>query len=357
MPDTVTVGQANLLAHITLTNTSAMSVTVCENGNCSGPAAVVTPSCATLSGTGVTCVTPDPGVFAVGVTATVPLGTPCGDNAFIRDFDVTVADAATGGLRLTPRGGLVTLGPAGSPTASCDIRLTFGVAKLPSIDAVAESPGVQTRQIATTQAIVGGPVESASTTDVTTVAPGSPAGETTIPPPPPPPPSSPTECTDCDGDGLPSTIDCDDASAVIHPGAREIAGNKVDENCDGVVEPFPRLDAAIVYSFAFVGRRTRFSELYVRPARAGSTIRVACRGRGCPFQVKKRTLKVTVRRLDLSTLVRKAKLHAGARLEIRVTKPGFVGVLRRLTVRARRRPTQADLCLPPDARLPARCPL
>jgi hypothetical protein len=161
---------------------------------------------------------------------------------------------------------------------------------------------------------------------------------------------------DCDGDGYPAGVDCDDANAAINPGAREIPGNAVDEDCDPI-ESLPRLDSSIVYSFTFVGRLTRFTELYIRPARSGSTIRLGCGGRGCPFHVKKRQVKANLRRLNLSSLVRRAKLRPGAQIEIRVTKPGTVGIVRRLTVRAGKRPTQADLCLPPGARRPSRCPL
>jgi hypothetical protein len=189
-------------------------------------------------------------------------------------------------------------------------------------------------------------------------------GFVTPPPPPPPapppapvPPPPPAPCSDCDADGYLAIVDCDEANAAIHPGAVDTPGNKVDEDCSGSPAPYPRLDSTITYSFSYRGRNTVITELLLRTARAGSTIRMTCTGRGCRFKSKTRKVGKDARRVDLSSLVRTSRLRPGARLEVRVTKRATVGIMRRLTMRARRRPIQADLCLPPGTTKPARCPL
>jgi hypothetical protein len=50
---------------------------------------------------------------------------------------------------------------------------------------------------------------------------------------------------DRDGDGFASDRDCDDASAKVHPGAREVLDNATDENCDGIAGRRPRVASTV----------------------------------------------------------------------------------------------------------------
>ena len=47
---------------------------------------------------------------------------------------------------------------------------------------------------------------------------------------------SPADSTDQDGDGVPWCNDCDDSNPAVNPGAPEICGNHIDDNCNGVVD-------------------------------------------------------------------------------------------------------------------------
>ena len=96
--------------------------------------------------------------------------------------------------------------------------------------------------------------------------------------------------------------------------------------------------------------------LSVRGALAGSTVRLACTGTRCPFKTKTRGITKNTSKLDLLSLVRDKKLRPGSTLDIRVTRPGTIGVVGRLTIRAGKRPRSATLCVTAGATKPAACP-
>lgn len=90
--------------------------------------------------------------------------------------------------------------------------------------------------------------------------------------------------------------------------------------------------------------------LQVRAPR-GVTIAVRCRGRGCPR--KTYTAPPRARRLR----VFERALVAGTRLELRITKPGFIGKYTSFVIRRGAEPARRDRCLPPGSSKPERCAL
>ena len=85
-------------------------------------------------------------------------------------------------------------------------------------------------------------------------------------------------------------------------------------------------------------------------APSGARISVRCRGRGCPRRTLARP--AAVRRLRAF----ERHLRAGIRLEIRVTRAGFIGKHTLIRIRLGKAPWRRDRCLFPGSNAPARCP-
>jgi hypothetical protein len=154
---------------------------------------------------------------------------------------------------------------------------------------------------------------------------------------------------------VPASADCDDANAGVRPGARDIPGDGVDQDCAGGDAPLRPIARTVAYKLGYGKAFTIFSLLKVKPARAGDTIRAACKGKGC----KRKRMRVAVAKngagVSLTRLVKGAKLKPGARIEIRITRPGSLGRFRRFTIRSGKVPRQTRRCLVPGSAKPVKC--
>jgi hypothetical protein len=131
---------------------------------------------------------------------------------------------------------------------------------------------------------------------------------------------------DADGDGIAVPVDCDDANAAIRPGALEIRGNLVDENCDRRVSPWVAVAAAVTNRWALVRSRTLLRSLVVRLAPKGASVTLSCRGRSCPFRsTRRRTVARDLAPVSFSSLFRRARLRPGTRLTLTITAPETIG--------------------------------
>jgi hypothetical protein len=158
---------------------------------------------------------------------------------------------------------------------------------------------------------------------------------------------APAEDLDADDDGSNRPADCDDQNRARRPGATDVPGNGIDEDCSGADAAVPRLEWRLGYSLTRAGRvRT----LTVR-APFGATIRLTCKGKGCP---KARSIRGTGKTQRLDAFF-KNPLANGGSIELRATLEGFVGRGGKVTFRKGRSPKKSEFCLQPGSSRPSSC--
>jgi hypothetical protein len=147
------------------------------------------------------------------------------------------------------------------------------------------------------------------------------------------------------------SLDCNDRNARIHPHAREIRGNRVDENCDTKFAPFIRLRASFPFHFAVGGCRgcIRFTRLAAAALPRHARVTIRCRGKACHLNRRAGRARREGGRISVLRFVRRP-LPSGTVVEVRVTHGRAIGAVKRLSVtrrHGRADVTDALLCLPP----------
>jgi hypothetical protein len=153
---------------------------------------------------------------------------------------------------------------------------------------------------------------------------------------------------DADADGFAVPVDCDDRNAAIRPGALEVRGNAVDENCDRRAESWRVVPALVTNRWAFAGSVTRLQALVVRVAPKGAVVTLRCRGSSCPFtRIQRRTVARDLAPVSFSRLFRRARLRPGARLTLTINAAESVGRTFTYTVRRGALPDARIVCRAP----------
>ncbi len=122
-----------------------------------------------------------------------------------------------------------------------------------------------------------------------------------------------------------------------------------------LMQPFPVVHVAGTFSSsgAKIGVLTVLAPV-------GATVRVTCKGRGCPSKgqrvravagakSKATSVLITFRRFERS-------LRTGAVLDVWISDAGEIGKFTRLVIRRDKPPTRTDLCLNPAGTTPLTCP-
>jgi hypothetical protein len=162
---------------------------------------------------------------------------------------------------------------------------------------------------------------------------------------------SPSPLVDADGDGYPSTTDCSDVNNTVHPGAPELPGNGIDDDCSGGDQP-GKVVALVRSRFSIAGKRSspKVNLLRVQDAPAGAQVDVLCTGKRCPF--KQRTRRTDANGEVSLTKLFKKRLAPGITLDIVISRPNTIAKVSRYVIRRGKIPSQRSLCLPLGATKP-----
>ena len=133
---------------------------------------------------------------------------------------------------------------------------------------------------------------------------------------------------DADGDGFFAGQECNDSNPAIRPGALEIRGNRIDENCDGIAEPFPTLTSGVATSWSARGTKITLKTLQVtQQFPAGWKAQIKCKGKPkCTFSsknLKKGKVKRSASNVITSLKKKQRVFRAGQTVEVWVSAPGY----------------------------------
>jgi DNA-binding beta-propeller fold protein YncE len=101
------------------------------------------------------------------------------------------------------------------------------------------------------------------------------------------------------------------------------------------------------------GCYTKARYVPIRGIPAKAVVTVSCHGPGCPFG--RRSVAAHAGRLNVAVMLAGAQLLAGARVDVAIIAPGFIGEVVEYQIRAGALPVRSILCLPPGARAPVGC--
>lgn len=101
-------------------------------------------------------------------------------------------------------------------------------------------------------------------------------------------------------------------------------------------------------TFERSGSITQLIGLAVGDVPAGSKVTMNCSGNGCPFSTKSFNMTNDVKTLALTDMFTDPNLKPGMVLELRVTKPGWIGKVFQYEIRSSEDPKTTTQCVSED---------
>lgn len=167
----------------------------------------------------------------------------------------------------------------------------------------------------------------------------------------------PAIATDIDRDGSIAPQDCNDSDAAIHPGATDTPGDGIDQDCNRADAVFPLLKARAGFSWSFIRKRTAITKIALTDLSGGESARLTCTGKGCPFKTKTYANLRKGKRTLAWPLGKKRRLRAGTLIEVRITSPRAIGSSAILATRdGKRDPKIVRACVLPGQSSTSACP-
>ena len=152
-------------------------------------------------------------------------------------------------------------------------------------------------------------------------------------------------------------------------GDGNFTGSASSSQTVGVVPLPPRvlgiITSTMQWNFYYTPTYTKVRALAVNGASPGGSVLIKCHGRGCPF-AKRATAVTKIKRcgpkgrrrcpthgtVNLAPAFKNHRLHVGARINVEITRPGWIGKYYMFTVRSRRGPQIQIACLAPGGSRP-----
>jgi len=161
---------------------------------------------------------------------------------------------------------------------------------------------------------------------------------------------------DVDNDGFPRPLDCNDHNRRIRPNTPEIRGNRVDENCDRRALPWARLTAGVSNTWTATSDFTFLRAMVVRNAQKGTLIAMRCIGGGCPFSgLRRHRVRRDFKPVRMDRGFGGARLSPGTRIRLKITRAQTIGRTFTFTVQRLALPDSRILCRAPTQKRSRPC--